>query len=129
MAERFGDTGVVEYDRRFVAAAETTRALHLLDLRGKGALRAGVNAVITKNTDRVTTQEFSRYVYEETGTYGLVDGLIWFGAQNDETVIGLYERAEGALTVVDEMALDDARLLTAVSEAAAENNLILPGIP
>ena len=129
MAELFGDTGVVEYDRRSVAAVQTTRELHLLDLRGSGALRAGVNSVISKNPDRAATQEFSRHVYEQTAVYGLADGLIWFGAQNDETVVGLYERAEGALVVVDEMALDDTRLLTAVSEAATENNLILPGIP
>jgi hypothetical protein len=129
MAEVFGDSGVVDYNRRLVAALVTTRELRLLDLRGSGALRAGVNAVMSKNPDREATQEFSRYVYTNPAVYGSVDGIIWPGAQNDETVLALYERAEDALRLLHEMPLDDPRLQTAVAEAAIENNLMLPGIP
>src|SRR5690606_23706211 len=43
------------------------------------------------------SQPWSRYFYETPDTYGLIDGLCYLNAHNDEPAILLYERARDAL--------------------------------
>ncbi|MGF1470845.1 MAG: RES domain-containing protein [Rubrobacteraceae bacterium] len=125
LVELFGDDRLIEPAGLQVALAVVRRDLRLLDLRGRGAMRAGTVAAVTKVPDRALTQRWSRYFYEETEVYGEVDGLLYAGAYNDEDVICLYERAADALECTEEreLALDDPLLRPAVLEAAQGNDL------
>jgi len=107
-------------------AIALVHAVHLLDLRGAGALRAGVDSGMTKNADRAVTQRFSRYVYDSVSAYGTVDGIIWPGAKNDEDVIVLYERAESTIVCIDEKGLDDPVLRPALIDIGVRNNIDVP---
>jgi hypothetical protein len=126
--ELFGDTRIVECGERCVAYAQLTRTLHLLDLRGRGAMRAGANAALAKVADRPLSQEWSRYFYEQESLYSRIDGLIFFNAHNDGVAIALYERAADALSCPDNnvMRLDHPRLRRTVVRRALENGLVPP---
>lgn len=128
LVEVFGDTGVIEPGGYRLASPLPTRDLRLLDLRGRGAMRAGTNATIAKAADRRLTQAWSRYFYEHTDVYAEVDGLIYLGAHNDEEVIALYERAADALECPPERVADlnDRALRPVILDAAARNGLIMP---
>ncbi len=130
LVEVFGDTGVVDLGRHQVASPILRRDLRLLDLRRKGAMRAGTKAAIAKVSDRGLSQAWSRYFYETTKMYGDVDGLIYLNAHNDEEAIALYERASDALECPPQrvMRLDDEALRPAVLEAADDNNLVVDDV-
>lgn len=127
MVEIFGDAGVVDLHRHHVASPILRRELHLLDLRGNGAMKAGTKAAISKIPDRGLSQAWSRYFYETTRVYGELDGLIYYNAHNDEDSLALYERASGALECPPErtMRLDAETLRPAVLEAADDNDLLI----
>jgi hypothetical protein len=129
LVEIFGDTGVVDLDRHYVAAPILRRDLRLLDLRGNGAMRAGTKAAIAKVSDRGHSQAWSRYFYKKTEVYGEVDGVIYLNAHNDEEAIALYERASDALECPSNriMRLNDEALRPAVLEAADDNDLVVDG--
>lgn len=127
LVEIFGDTGVVDLDRHHIASPLLRRDLHLLDLRGNGAMKAGTKAAITKVPDRELSQSWSRYFYEMSENYGVLDGVIYPNAHNDEDAIALYERASEALECPDDrvMRLNDEALWAAVLEAADDNDLVI----
>lgn len=96
LVEVFGDTGIVELANRMVAMPALTRHLRLLDLRGRGAMRAGTIAAVAK-CHHSQAQPWSRFFYESTDIYGRVDGLLYRNAHNDEPAVMLYERAVDSL--------------------------------
>lgn len=125
IVEVYGDTGVIVPGERLVATAEVRRDLVLLDLRGRGAMRAGTVAASSKTADVALGQAWSRHFYEERAEYGEIDGLLYLNAHNDDRAVALYERARGALRCPKDrvVRLDDVALRPAVFETAALNNL------
>ena len=125
LVEVFGDTGFVEPGERLVAMPTVTRPLRLLDLCSRGAMRAGTVAAIAKCEYRLS-QPWSRYFYETPDTYGLIDGLCYLNAHNDEPAILLYERARDALHCTDHdiVRLDDPRLRPTLLAIMRANNLV-----
>jgi hypothetical protein len=129
LVELFGDaTRQIVRQGRLIARPRLLRDLHLLDLRGSGAMRAGTVAAIAKVPDRQITQAWSRFFYERTDLYTAVDGLLFFNAHNDEEALALYERASDALFCPDSNSayvrrLDDPALLPAILTIAEDNNL------
>lgn len=125
LVEVFGDAGVVWFGEQRVASPLVTRGLHLLDLRGHGAMRAGSVAALAKTADRPISQAWARHFYEDAEAYGSVDGLIYLNAHNDEPALALFERAEGSLDCADDriVRLDDPALRPLVVEIALRHNL------
>jgi hypothetical protein len=130
LVEVFGDTGVVDLGSHHVASPILRRDLRLLDLRHNGAMRAGTKAAIAKVPDGSLSQAWSRHFYETIGVYGVVDGLIYLNAHNDEEAVALYERAADALECPPDrvMRLEDEALRAAVLEAADDNDLAVDDI-
>ena len=128
LVEVFGDTRVVEFGDRHVAMPSLRRPLRLLDLRGSGAMRAGSVAALAKIADRSLSQAWARYFYDHPDIYGLVDGLMYLNAHNDEEALALFERATDALTcTLDAVArLDAPSLRPLILDLARQSNLVLP---
>lgn len=128
VVEVFGDDGFVETGELEVGLPVVRRELRLLDLRGKGAMRAGTVSALAKVPDRALTQGWSRYFYGDAGLYGEVDGLVYANAHNDEEAVLLYERARDALECPAErvLRLDDPALRPAILEASLDNGLLPP---
>ncbi len=126
LVEYFGDTGVIEIADQCVCRVSITRPLRLLDIRGSGAMKAGSVAALSKTADRVLSQEWSRYFYENEDIYSRIDGIIYFNAHNDEEAISLYERASDGLDCPEDrvVRLAHPRLRPAIQKAALDNNLI-----
>lgn len=126
VVEVFGDAGVVEFGSRRVAKPLLRRELVLLDLRGRGAMRAGTVAAIA-SADHVLSQRWSRYFYDEGDAYDEIDGLVYPNAHNGADAIALYERAEGALVCppAHERPLDDPVVETELRRIAHANNLLV----
>lgn len=124
LVEVFGDAGIIEPSDKLVAVADIVRDLVLLDLRGRGAMRAGSVAALCKTADVAISQAWSRHFYE-TPEYREVDGLIYFNAHNDDEAVALYERARGALRCPKNrtLELDDNAFRTRIFEVADLNNL------
>jgi len=87
-------------------------------------MRAGTVAAVAK-CDHRQSQPWSRYFYETDPTYGLVDGLIYCNAHNDEPAFVLYERAFTALICrdADVVRLDDPALQALLDHVMRENQL------
>lgn len=96
VVEVFGDTGMIVCGEWRVARPVLAREVRLLDLRGRGAMRAGSVAALAKTPDHTLSQAWSRWFYERP-EYQEVDGLLYYNAHNDEESIALYERAASAL--------------------------------
>lgn len=128
IAEVFGDRGAIETGTREVAELEVVRPLLLLDLRDDGAMRAGTVSAIGKIAGRPLSQEWSRYFYERASHYLTVDGLIWYGAHNDEECVALFERADDAIVCPTGaiLLLDDPRLRPTLLDIAQGLNLVPP---
>lgn len=126
VVEVFGDSGTVRFGKYRVANPVLTRDLLLLDLRGRGAMRAGTVLAIS-SADHPLSQAWSRYFYEHPGTYGEIDGLIYPNAHNGADAVALYERAAAALHCprARDWPLGDPIIETAVREIAHDNNLIV----
>jgi RES domain len=127
IAEVFGELSVIsnmhEYNLGFV---QVTRGLKLLDLRGAGAMRAGVVAAISATPDREYTQVWSRYFYDNHGTYTRIDGIIYTSAYIGESSIMLYERASDALVMTDDLPLNDPSLRSKIQGIAKELRIAIP---
>lgn len=93
VVEVFGEDRVIERGTFRVVYSTIEKDLLLLDLRGNAAIRAGTIHAIGQVEDTAKTQAWSRYIYENTPTYGIVDGLIYANAHNGEDAILLNERA------------------------------------
>ena len=125
LVECFGDSGVIELKGQQIGRIQIERELNLLDLRGNGAMRAGSVAALAKTADRQISQEWSRYFYERTELYGLIDGISYFNAHNDEEAFALYERAQSALVCPDSqiLSLNHSSLRPAIQQASLANHL------
>ena len=97
LVEVFGDTKVMEYGEKHIASPSVTRELHLLDLRGRGAMRAGSVAALSQNADYGLSQSWSRYFYEHSDSYTSIDGIFYANAHNGGDAVALYERAVSGL--------------------------------
>jgi RES domain len=124
IVEIFGDTGIITAANWHVALPVVTQELRLLNLRGRGAMRAGSVAALAKVPDHALSQQWSVYFYE-TPAYRNIDGLIYYNAHNDEEAILLYERAERALDCPPSniIRLNDSALRPALLKIAQRNNL------
>jgi hypothetical protein len=129
LVEVFGDTKVIsEKDKNgkpyFVAVPLLKRDLLLLDLRKDGAMRAGTITAISKCQHQFS-QKASRIFYDNTTIFGLLDGLIYSNAHNDEDSIALYERAEGSLKCPGSnvIAINDARIRPKILSVANKHLL------
>jgi len=96
IVELFGDTGVVDFGEWHIAMPTLNRAIQLLDLRHKGAMRAG-SAIAVTACDHQQSQPWSRYFYENPEIYTQLDGIMYPNAHNGELSLALYERAKDAL--------------------------------
>lgn len=105
-----------------MGSALLKRSLKLLDLRGEGAWQAGVNAAICASPLPAEPQQWARYFYK---TYSEVDGLVYSNAHNAAVAYALFERADGALNVENDLPLADPRLRLRLLAAAAALNLAL----
>ncbi|MFM7580236.1 MAG: RES domain-containing protein, partial [Microcystaceae cyanobacterium] len=116
----------IEIKGQQVASVEVIRPLKLLDLRGSGAMRAGSVSALAKVSDRLLSQEWSRFFYERVDLYGKLDGLIFYNAHNDEEAIALSERTKDGLSCpnTEVMALDDLQLRSAIQQAARDDHLV-----
>ena len=86
------------------AVLQSTTALRLLDLRGPGAMAAGVDARIGK-CDHEESQPWARYFYDDSA-YGNVDGFAWFNSHTDDEAYAFLERAGNAYTIISDVPLD-----------------------
>lgn len=123
IVEIFGDTRIVEVGTWEITQLKTSRDLHLLDLRGAGAMKAGTVAAVCKDSDHSLSQKWSKFFYENHYTYQKIDGLIFNNAHNDETAFALYERCSDALISNGNCQLRDEALRGAVLKAAADYRL------
>lgn len=126
VVEVFGDAGTVNLRDRRLANSLLRRELLLLDLRGRGAMRAGTVGAIAAADHRIS-QAWSRYFYEHPNAYGEVAGLIYSNAHNGDDAVALYERSRGALRcpASRDRPLEDPVIETAIRQIAHDNNLIL----
>ncbi|MCU0537359.1 MAG: RES domain-containing protein [Hydrococcus sp. Prado102] len=125
LVEVFGDTKIVEISHQQVALVDRFASLELLDLRGSGSMKAGSVAALSKIPDRQLSVEWSRYFYENTDDYGVIDGIIYSNAHNDADAIALYERAKPKLESarVRTIPLSSEALRHQISDCAISNNL------
>lgn len=130
LVEAFSQTlPFVEITDHQIVLLTAKRDLKLLDIRDKGAMRAGANEASLAKTDRrAITQAWSRCFYEEKAIYSEVHGIIYRSANNNEESIVFYERAKDYLTYdpnVDVLSLKDKQLKGLIYKAANDNNLIV----
>lgn len=120
------DIGVVEPTTERLARLRPTRDLLLLDLHGRGAMRAGTVAAISAG-DHALAQAWSRYWYEHPKTFGELDGLYYPSAHNGQPAVALYERARPALTLPrgHDAPLTDSDVLAEVRRVALAHGLLV----
>lgn len=126
IVEVFGDTGFIDCGKWHIAVPRLTREVTLLDLRGRGAMRAGSVAALSKVPDHTLSQIWSRWFYDQA-EYARPEGLLWYNAHNDENAFALYERAADALECppTRTMRLDDTLLRPVLEQIAEANQLVL----
>jgi hypothetical protein len=127
LVEVFGETLTITLDPWLVAVIRPLRPLRVLDLRGSGAMAAGAVAALAKTPDRDLSQAWARWFHEQTASYGMVDGLLFSGAYNDEEVLVLFERVSGALScrASEVRALRDSSLRPLIDATAATHGLVV----
>ena len=123
LVECFGDTGVIEEEGRRLAFLQTTRPLLLLELRGRGAMRAGSVAALASTADRHLSQDWSRHFH---ATYPQIDGVIYSSAHNEEAAVALYERAEQDVHCTMELPLDHRSLRSRILKIASDHAMEAP---
>jgi hypothetical protein len=104
VAETYGDAALVapEPTQRLavVALAEPVR---LADTRGPAAVELGVPAGALRARDRELTQRVARELYATTDA----EGVLYEGWFTGDTCVALWERAAGAVELVDDRGLTD----------------------
>ncbi|MEN9567359.1 MAG: hypothetical protein RLZZ69_2555 [Cyanobacteriota bacterium] len=125
LVELFGDTKIVEFKDYEVAIATLEQPLLLLDIRDKGAMAAGSVAALGAVADRLVSQAWSRYFYEQTDIYQEVDGILYSNAHNGEKAVALYERSEPIISnaKIQTRPLKDRSIRHLIDAAVAENNM------
>jgi RES domain len=130
IVEVYGDTKVVDYGEKQVASPVLTRDLQLLDLRRRGAMRAGSVAALSQNADYGPSQHWSRYFYEHPEIYGPVDGILYASAHNEGDLIAIYERGSDALTCEIEFIIplnsDNPEFRTLLQYIGLQNHILVP---
>lgn len=125
LAEVYGNRGYGVAGARRHCGLRVSRSLRLLDLRGDGALRAGTIAQVSAGS-HATARRWSRYFYEKTDLYGVLDGIAYTNAHNERTAFALYERAADAVANLEwDNRLDDRSRRDEYERAAREANLIV----
>jgi hypothetical protein len=126
LVEVFGDTRVINTNHLEVGMLELTQPIKLLDLRGSAAMKVGTVAAISKTAERDISQAWSRYFYDHPQIFGVIDGLIFSNAHNDEDAIALYERAKSQLdsSRINTLPLNSSELQSAIEDIAVNNGLI-----
>ena len=124
VVEVFGDTRLIDNPALLLARPRVLRPLRLLDLCGKGALRAGSVTALCGTADRSLSQAWSRHFYE-TAAYRNCDGLLYHSAHNNEQAIALYERGADALECPAKqvIALASPRLRPRLLDIAAQHDM------
>lgn len=122
VVELFGSAKgrLIEIHQQQLALVTISRPLVLLDLREKGAMKAGLSVAAVVSADRDRSQAWSRYFYE---TYPDIDGLIYGSAHNSEPTLALYERAQDGLVCHETVPLADPTLRAGIIEIALQNGL------
>lgn len=124
LVECFGETGVIDEEGRRLAFLQTTRRpLLLLELRGRGAMRAGSVAALASTADRHLSQDWSRHFH---ATYPQIDGVIYSSAHNEEAAVALYERAEQDVHCAMELPLDHSSLRSRILKIASDHAMEAP---
>jgi hypothetical protein len=125
LVELFGDTKIVEFKDYEVAIAIIEQPLLLLDVRDKAAMAAGSVAALGAVADRLVSQAWSRYFYEQTDIYQEVDGILYSNAHNGEKAIALYERSEPIISnaLIKTRPLKDKSIRHLIDAGVAENNM------
>ena len=101
VVEVFGDTGVVETQGCRLALIRSSRPLQLLD--------------------RDLSQAWSRHFY----TSHAIDGLLYSNAHNSESAIALYDRAEGAISCIRDLALSAPLLRSRLLQICRDHALVM----
>jgi hypothetical protein len=125
LVELFGDTKIVEFKDYEVAIAIIPQPLLLLDIRDQAAMAAGSVAALGAVADRLVSQAWSRFFYEQTDIYQEVDGILYSNAHNGEKAIALYERSEPIISnaLIKTRPLKDKSIRHLIDAAVAENNM------
>ena len=125
LVELFGDTKIVEFKDYEVAIAIINKPLLLLDIRGTGAMAAGSVVALGSVADRLVSQAWSRYFYEQTDVYLHVDGILYSNAHNGEKAVALYERSEPIISnaSIETRPLKDKSIRHLIDAAVAQNNM------
>ena len=121
VVEVFGDDGFICPGERRLGSLLLKRSLRLLDLRGEGAWRAGATAAICSSTLPRQSQPWARFFYESDTD---LDGLLYSNAHNAADAVALFERAEDALLVENDLPLTDPRLRLRLLSSAKALRLI-----
>jgi RES domain len=125
LVEVYGNRGYGVAGERRHCGIRVSRALRLLELRGDGALRSGTIAQVSSGS-HTTARRWSRYFYENTELYGVIDGIAYSNAHNEQTAFALYERAADAVANIEwDNRLDDRSRRDEYECAAREANLIV----
>jgi hypothetical protein len=123
----------MEYGEKHVAPPTVTRELRLLDLRGRGAMRAGSVAALSQDADYRLSQSWSRYFYEHPDSYTSIDGILYANAHNSGDAVALYERAAGALKCDENFVMrldsDDSEFRALLQYIGLQNHILVPPIP
>ena len=120
VVEVYGDDGLISTGSRRLGSLLLQRSLRLLDLRGDGAWQAGATAAICSSPYHRDSQPWSRYFYESDTD---LDGLLYANAHNAAIAVALFERAEAALMVENDLPLADSRVRLRLLAAAEALNL------
>jgi hypothetical protein len=121
LLEYFGDVRLIPENKLntlSICWIKINRRLTLLDLRGNGALKAGGDHGIMLS--RMLSQEWSRYFYENEHLYSKIDGIIYPSTHSGMPILVLYERAEGALVVAEDIPFNHHDLRYEILSAAAD---------
>lgn len=102
-------------------------SVHLLDLRGRGAMLAGIASGISGTENRSLTQAWGRHFYEHPAVYGHVHGLVYANSHNGMDAVVLFERAANAIerSVQKVTRLANPRLEAGLLDIADRNGLIV----
>jgi RES domain len=131
LLEIFGDVGIISensLNTLSICWIKTNRQLVLLDLRNDGAIKAGTVAALSSTPDRVLSQEWSRYFYENENIYSRIDGIIYQSSHTGMPSVVLYERAEGTLIVIEDLPLNHISLQNKIISAAKYSRLAIEPI-
>lgn len=125
LGEVFADAfGVIDTAGAMVAGVDLEVDLHLLELRGTAALGVGTTPAIAGISQRRTTQQWARHLYEHPQVLG-VHGFAYAAANTGRGAYVLFERATTSLRVVVDLRLDDPVLRAELDQAAYELHMAI----